>query len=147
MQLAATTSSSCQPQPRRAAARAAQVASGGEASRLFLALKAALAGQLGTRVMLLDEVEAGLGGETAKRVADVLAELGGSGRQVLAITHLPAVAARGEQHLLVSKEVQGGRTHVSITPVRGEQRQSEMVRMLGEDTGEARKLVKRMLGA
>jgi DNA repair protein RecN (Recombination protein N) len=123
----------------------AQVASGGEASRLFLSLKAALAGQLGTRVMLLDEVEAGLGGETAKRVADVLVELGGSGRQVLAITHLPIVAAQAQQHLLVSKSVKAGRSHVSITPVQGEARQSEMVRMLGEDTAEARKLVKKML--
>jgi DNA repair protein RecN (Recombination protein N) len=124
----------------------AQVASGGEASRLFLALKAALADRLGTQVMLLDEVEAGLGGDTAKKVADVLAELAAGGRQVLAITHLPSVAARGEQHLLVSKEVRSGKTSVRIDPVSATARQDEMLRMLGEDTPEARRLVKRMLG-
>jgi DNA repair protein RecN (Recombination protein N) len=123
----------------------AQVASGGEASRLFLALKAALADRLGTRVMLLDEVEAGLGGDTAKKVADVLIELASGGRQVIAITHLPAVAARGQHHLLVSKEVAGGRTSVNIQPVSGNERQDEMLRMLGEDTSEARRLVKQML--
>jgi len=123
----------------------AQVASGGEASRLFLALKAALADRLGTRVMLLDEVEAGLGGDTARKVAEVLAELAGGGRQVLAITHLPTVAVRGRQHLVVSKTVQAGRTSVSITPLAGAARADELVRMLGQDTPEARRLVQQML--
>jgi DNA repair protein RecN (Recombination protein N) len=123
----------------------AQVASGGEASRLFLALKAALADRLGLRVMLLDEVEAGLGGDTARKVAEVLAELARDGRQVLAITHLPLVAAKGDQHLVVSKEVTSGRTSVGIRPVSGKERNDELIRMLGQDTTEARKLVKQML--
>jgi DNA repair protein RecN (Recombination protein N) len=123
----------------------AQVASGGEASRLFLALKAALADRLGTRVMLLDEVEAGLGGDTARKVADVLVELASGGRQVLAITHLPTVAARGAQHLVVSKAVQAGRTSVRIEPVGGNARSDELTRMIGADSPEARKLVKQLL--
>ncbi|MDQ3023182.1 MAG: AAA family ATPase [bacterium] len=125
----------------------AQVASGGEASRLFLALKAALADRLGTAVMLLDEVEAGLGGDTAGKVADVLAELAQGGRQIIAITHLPSVAARGEQHLVVSKDVQSGKTSVRIDWVQGSQRSDELVRMLGNDTREARTLVGQMLKA
>lgn len=108
----------------------AQVASGGEASRLLLGLKAALAGQLGYQVMLLDEVEAGLGADTAAHVAKVLQELA-HGRQVLAITHLPVVAAAGQEHLLVEKSAANRRSAVSIRQVEGAAREQELVRMLG----------------
>jgi len=123
----------------------AQVASGGEASRLLLGLKAALAGRLGFGAMLLDEVEAGLGADTAMHVADVLAELGRH-RQVLAITHLPVVAARGAAHLVVRKELQAGRSSVVVEAVAGERRTAELARMLG-GTGSAEEaaLVARML--
>jgi DNA repair protein RecN (Recombination protein N) len=124
----------------------ALVASGGEASRLMLGLKAALAGQLGYRVLLLDEVEAGLGADTAAHVAKVLAELA-AGRQVLAITHLPVVAAAGREHLCVAKSTVEGRSAVAITAVTGAQRRQELVRMLGGggDT-ETAALAERMLG-
>ena len=113
----------------------ARVASGGEASRLLLGLKAALAGRMHYRVLLLDEIEAGVGGDTAARVADVLESLA-DGRQVLAITHLPVVAARGHHHLVALKSVSGGRTAVVYEPVAGDGRRHEIARMLG-DTGGA----------
>jgi DNA repair protein RecN (Recombination protein N) len=125
----------------------AQVASGGEASRLFLAFKAALADRLATRVMLLDEVEAGLGGDTARRVAEVLIELSRE-RQILAITHLPAVAVQGTQHLIVRKTVEAGRSTVSIGPAAPDERSRELIRMLGsEDSVEARALIDQMLSS
>jgi DNA repair protein RecN (Recombination protein N) len=107
-----------------------QVASGGEASRLLLGLKAALADKLRFSVILLDEIEAGLGGRTAQAVAEVMLKLA-AGRQVIAITHLPIVAAAAAQHLVVRKEVVSGRTVTQIFPVTGEERRHELARMLG----------------
>lgn len=108
----------------------AQVVSGGEASRLLLGIKAALARQLGYRTMLLDEVEAGLGADTAVKVASVLRGLA-KGRQVVAVSHLPAVAAVADWQLLVSKSFARGRTEIGIAAVEGEARVAELVRMLG----------------
>jgi DNA repair protein RecN (Recombination protein N) len=93
-------------------------------------MKAALAAKLSYGVLLLDEIEAGLGGKTAQRVADVLLQLA-AGRQVLAITHLPVVAAHARQHLVVSKRIEHGRTDAVISVVGGGQRRQELARMLG----------------
>jgi DNA repair protein RecN (Recombination protein N) len=121
-----------------------QVASGGEASRILLALKAALADRLPYGVMLLDEIEAGLGADSAGKVAAVLRELS-QHRQVLAITHLPAVAAAGEQHLLVSKSVSAGRSSVSIAAAEADTRLTEIMRMLGGESRESEGLARRLL--
>jgi len=112
----------------------ARVASGGEASRLLLGLKAALAGKLGYQVLLLDEIEAGVGGDTAARVADILEQIAG-GRQVMAITHLPLVAARGQRHLLARKKVSGTQTAVVYEPLDEAGRRQEIARMLGDTDG------------
>jgi DNA repair protein RecN (Recombination protein N) len=129
-------------EPARALAR---VASGGEASRLMLGIKAALAGQLGHSVLLLDEIEAGIGGDTGRRVAGVLAELARQ-RQVLAITHLPSVAAQGDLHLVARKSVTRGTTAAEIVGLSGEERRQELTRMLGDEAGdEEQALVDKLL--
>jgi len=122
-----------------------QVASGGEASRLLLGIKAALAERLGHRVLMLDEVEAGIGGRTAENVARVLEELA-QHRQVIAITHLPIVAAKGRQHLVARKVVEGSKSLVQIESVAGDKRREELVRMLGgTGTKEEYSLIAQML--
>jgi DNA repair protein RecN (Recombination protein N) len=128
----------------------AQVASGGEASRLLLGLKAALAERRAAAVLLLDEVEAGLGGQAAESVAQVLSELAEK-HQVLAISHLPVVAARAGQHLVAEKQVAGGRTSVRLAPADAAERKRELMRMVGggggaETAALAEKLLS-MLGA
>lgn len=112
----------------------AQVASGGEASRLLLGLKAALAERRAAAVMLLDEVEAGLGGQAAESVAQVLSELADK-HQVLAISHLPVVAARARQHLVAKKLVTGGRTSVRLETADAAERKRELMRMVGGGGG------------
>jgi DNA repair protein RecN (Recombination protein N) len=125
----------------------AQVASGGEASRLLLGLKAALADKSDLQVLLLDEIEAGLGGKTAQKVAEVLSHLA-RGRQVLAITHLPAVAARAAQHLVVEKSTSKSRTDITIRPLSDLERRSELARMLGGmGTAEELTVVEQLLQA
>ncbi|MCB1216024.1 DNA repair protein RecN [bacterium] len=112
----------------------AQVVSGGESSRLLLGLKATLADRHGQRILLMDEIEAGLGGSAARSVADVLQEIS-QGRQLLAISHLPAVAARATEHLLVHKHATKERTSVEITLLDEAGRRSELGRMVGVEGG------------
>lgn len=120
-----------------------QVASGGEASRLLLGFKAALADSVPFRLMLLDEIEAGVGGDTGARVAEVLLGLSKK-RQVLAISHLPVVAAAAEKHLLVEKASLGSNTEVSVLAVEGAARLAELSRMTGGQ-GEASLALARQL--
>src|SRR5579875_2529368 len=111
----------------------ARVASGGETSRLMLALETVLGDAAGVPTMVFDEIEQGLGGRSGGIVGAKLAALARS-RQVICITHLPQIAARAERHLVVSKEVSGGRTHTSVRLVRGEERQRELGAMFGSVT-------------
>ena len=107
-----------------------KVASGGELSRLALAI-AVTTSQLGTaQTLIFDEVDAGVGGAVAETVGRLMRQLGVD-RQVLAVTHLPQVAACADQHLVVSKQLAGGSTVSSVTPVKGEDRVTELARMLG----------------
>jgi len=123
----------------------ARVASGGETSRLMLAIKAALAERLGFGVLLLDEVEAGLGGDTALKVAQVLKQLAAT-RQVVAITHLPMVAVQGQTHLVASKRIKDGRASIVLTEFSGKARRSELARMLGDTGGkEEQALIDKLL--
>lgn len=123
----------------------ARVASGGETSRLMLAIKAALAERLGFGVLLLDEVEAGLGGDTALKVAQVLKQLAAT-RQVVAITHLPMVAVQGQTHLIATKSVQDDRASVVLTELGGGARRGELARMLGDTGGkEEQALIDKLL--
>ena len=103
----------------------AQTASGGELSRVALAIAAVAGGE----TVVLDEVDAGVGGETAHRVAEVLRRLAGRA-QVLTVTHLPQIASVADQHLRVEK-VPGDPTHTRITELDDAERRDELERMLG----------------
>jgi DNA repair protein RecN (Recombination protein N) len=107
-----------------------RVASGGELSRLFLAVKNSLRRADRNMVIVFDEVDAGIGGAVAERVGRVLSELAGE-HQVLCITHLPQIAAFAERHFVVRKETKRGRTRTLVTEVRDEARIDELARMAG----------------
>ncbi len=107
-----------------------KVASGGELSRIALAI-AVTTSELGTaQTLIFDEVDSGVGGAVAETVGRLMKQLG-QDRQVLAVTHLPQVAACADAHLVVAKQAQGGRTTSSVRTVDGEQRVAEIARMLG----------------
>ena len=106
------------------------IASGGELSRVVLALKAILAATDAVETIVFDEVDAGIGGGTAEVVGRKLSELAGH-HQVICITHLPQIAKFGEHHLSISKHVANGRTLTTIQPLEKEDRYREIARMLG----------------
>jgi DNA repair protein RecN (Recombination protein N) len=109
-----------------------RVASGGELSRSFLALRNALRDAEAGMVLVFDEVDAGIGGQTADRVGRALAELAAH-HQVLCITHLPQVAAFADVHLRVEKRSERGRSVASVEAVAGDARVDEIARMAGGD--------------
>ncbi|MCW3052002.1 MAG: replication and repair protein RecN, partial [Chthonomonadales bacterium] len=108
----------------------AKVASGGEISRVMLAVKAALARQEALPTMVFDEIDIGVGGRTANAIADKMATLAKSA-QILCITHLAQIASRGQHHYYIEKQVKGDRTIVTVMPLTPEQRVSEIARMIG----------------
>ncbi len=111
----------------------ARVASGGELSRLMLAMKCLLARRDQVNTVIFDEVDAGIGGKAAEAVAKKIDELSGH-HQVLCITHLPQIAAAAKEHFRVEKSVARGRTITTITVLDKEERVMELARMLGGDT-------------
>ena len=117
------------PNPGQPAKPLGRIASGGEMSRVLLALTAELASVDETPVYVFDEIDAGIGGKTAHSVAATLGDLSRYG-QVLCISHLPVVAAAATQQFVIEKVVNNGQTSVTITDVRGETRVREMARML-----------------
>jgi DNA repair protein RecN (Recombination protein N) len=110
-------------------APAAETASGGELSRIALALRAAAHASAGEPTIVFDEIDAGIGGQTAHAVADALARLAGSA-QLLTITHLPQIASAADAHFRVEK-VQGDPTHTLIERLSDSERREELERMLG----------------
>ncbi|HET7296294.1 MAG TPA: DNA repair protein RecN [Gemmatimonadales bacterium] len=113
----------------------AKVASGGELSRLMLALKVVLAAHDAVPSLVFDEVDQGVGGEVGGRVGEALAAVAGgsdAGRQVLVITHLPQIAAYARHHLVVAKGAQGGVATSDVAVATGEVRTRELARMLGD---------------
>jgi DNA repair protein RecN (Recombination protein N) len=112
-----------------------RVASGGELSRLTLALKVVLARHDAVPTMVFDEVDQGIGGEVGGQVADALGEVG-KRHQVLVITHLPQIAARADRHLVVSKRAKGGLATSDVAWIHGEDRVGELARMLGDPDAE-----------
>ncbi|MEF9944700.1 MAG: DNA repair protein RecN, partial [Burkholderiaceae bacterium] len=109
----------------------AKVASGGELARISLAISVIAAGATPVATLIFDEVDSGIGGAVADTVGRLLKELGSS-RQVLCVTHLPQVASRGDQHLVVSKACAGdGRPVSRIAPLDRKTRVEEIARMLG----------------
>jgi len=107
-----------------------KVASGGELSRIALAI-AVTTSQLGqAQTLIFDEVDSGVGGAVAETVGRLMKQLGRD-RQVLAVTHLPQVAACADSHWVVTKESRGKNTATTVQPVQGQARVSEIARMLG----------------
>ncbi len=126
------------PRPLRA------IASSGEMARVMLAIKTTLAEVDEVPILIFDEIDANVGGETASQVGKKLRSLGGS-HQVLCITHLPQVAAQGRSHYCVQKEVQGGRTATRLTVLEGKSRAQEIARMLGGQSDQSLALAKALL--
>lgn len=108
----------------------ANIASGGELSRVVLALKAILVQTESVETVIFDEVDAGIGGSTAEIVGRKLASLADY-HQVVCITHLPQIAKFGKHHFRISKHVDSGRTHTVIEPLKEDERVKEIARMLG----------------
>lgn len=110
-----------------------RVASGGELSRISLAIQVIIASRATTPTVIFDEVDVGIGGATADAVGKLLQTLG-ERIQVVCVTHLPQVAARGEQHLRALKHSDGESTAAELQPLDAEERVEELARMLGAST-------------
>ena len=122
-----------------------KVASGGELSRVLLALLAAEAVRLTPRTVVFDEIDAGVGGETSLAIAQVLRALARH-HQVIVITHLAQVAAAADQHFLVQKEAVKQRTTTSVRELSGEARVRDLARMLGSASSpESQSLARHLL--
>jgi len=122
----------------------ARAASGGELSRLMLALKVELAHHDALPTLVFDEVDQGVGGQVAGRVADALAQVGRE-HQVLVITHLPPIAAAAARHLVVAKAAAGGTVQTDVKAVDREEREMEIAKMLGGTTTTARRHARELL--
>ena len=122
-----------EPNPGESARPLAQIASTGEIARVMLAVKAVIAELDAIPVLIFDEIDANLGGETGRAVGEKLKAVSAH-HQVIAITHLPQSAVFGDRHLVVAKTVSGGRTRSEIREVAGDERAKEVARMLGGET-------------
>ncbi|EAQ30398.1 ATPase [Erythrobacter sp. NAP1] len=125
----------------------AKIASGGELSRFILALKVALAEKGGAATIIFDEIDRGVGGAVASAIGERLARLASDEGQLLAVTHSPQVAARGQTHYLIAKASSGTVTKTSVVLLDESGRQEEIARMLSgaEVTPEARAQADRLL--
>ncbi len=108
----------------------AKVASGGELSRIMLAIKSVLADKDDTDTLIFDEIDSGVSGRAAGKIALKLNEVS-KNRQVLCITHLPSIAAFADHHMLISKAVKDEKTYTSVTPLDEKGRISEIARIIG----------------
>lgn len=132
------------PNPGEPARPLRAIASSGELSRVMLALKTVLAVEDEIPVLVFDEVDANVGGETANAVGDKMRQIARA-RQVLCITHLAPVAAAADTHFVVTKQVRDGRTLSDIQPLNRKQRVDELARMLGGQGEAARKHAEALL--
>lgn len=132
--------------PGEAPRRLARIASGGELSRIMLAIKALQVEGRGGATVIFDEVDAGIGGHTAFAVGSRLSRVS-SRQQVLCVTHLHQVAALADHHLSVRKAVHSGRTRIQVTALNHEERVEELARMLGAspESQSARDHVRRLM--
>ena len=122
-----------EPNPGESARKLADIASSGEIARVMLALKSVLAMNDGPGTVVFDEIDANIGGDVARAVGEKM-RLVGERRQVIAITHQPQSAVFAANHLVVSKAVVKGRTLTSVRRIEGDERVSEIARMLGGGT-------------
>lgn len=118
------------PNPGEPAKSVARTASGGELSRILLALKAVLSAADRTPTLIFDEVDAGIGGRNGQVIGEKLATIGRR-HQVLCVTHLPHIAAYGDAHFYISKRVDAGRTTTMVWPLDEHSRTNELAQMLG----------------
>jgi DNA repair protein RecN (Recombination protein N) len=132
------------PNPGEAERPLRAIASSGEMARVMLAVKTTLAEVDEVPILIFDEVDANVGGETAAQVGRKLRGLGRS-HQVLCITHLPQVAAQGASHFAVEKKTKQGRTLTELTRLEGKEREQELARMLGGQTEASRALARSLL--
>ena len=138
------------PNPGEAARPLADIASSGEIARVLLALTSAAlsasSASAGAPTLVFDEVDANIGGEVGRAVGERLRSVA-KGRQAIALTHLPQTAVYGDRHLVVAKSASDGRTRTSIAVVDGDERVSEIARMLGGEkiTSVVRKHAKELL--
>ena len=109
------------------------IASGGEMSRIMLALKTVLVSADNIDTMIFDEIDAGISGRTAQALSEKLSVVARN-KQVICITHLPQVAAMADKHFLIEKSVVGNKTVSSITKMDEEERINELARMLSGST-------------
>ncbi len=114
----------------------AKTASGGEISRVMLAIKSVLAEQDAVPTLIFDEIDAGVGGFTVRAVANRLRQLARH-RQVICVTHQPLIAAAADHHFIIYKEVSLGRTVTRLRKLKNEERETELVRMMGGEEGVA----------
>jgi len=123
----------------------AKIASGGELSRVMLAIKTALLSdkkesnnenEAGVETLVFDEIDTGIGGEVALKVGEYLAQIGKI-KQIFSVTHLASIAIRADNHFKVEKRTEGGRTYTGIGPLSVEGRRKEIARMLSGETGNA----------
>jgi DNA repair protein RecN (Recombination protein N) len=134
------------PNPGEPARPLRSIASYGELARVMLALKTVLAAEDEIPVLVFDEVDANVGGETAHAVGEKMLQIARQ-RQVLCITHLPQVAAAATAHYVVNKQVKGGRTISDITLLDRKERVTELARMLGGQTEASRKHAEALLSS
>jgi DNA repair protein RecN (Recombination protein N) len=114
-----------------------RVASGGELSRVMLAIKSVLSESDSIETLVFDEIDAGIGGEVALAVGEYLEKIG-ERRQIFCVTHLASIAVRADNHFKVEKRTEGGRTFTGVGPLSAEGRKKEIARMLaGDSTGAA----------
>ncbi len=111
-----------------------QVASGGEIARVMLSVKAMIAGAVKLPTIVFDEIDTGVSGEIADRMADIMQEMGDNDRQVISITHLPQIAARGRAHYKVYKEDNEVETNSHIRRLTDDERVEELAHMLSGAT-------------
>ena len=128
-----------------------KIASGGELSRFILALKVALAEEGGAQVIIFDEIDRGVGGAVASAIGERLLKLAHSGQQMLAVTHSPQVAAKGNTHYYIAKSSQGQKeaivTRTDVKALSDDGRRQEIARMLSgaQVTDEAKAQADRLL--
>jgi DNA repair protein RecN (Recombination protein N) len=127
------------PNPGTPSKPLAKIASGGELSRIMLAIIGIFAKFEPLSTLILDEIDAGLGGRAAEAVARKL-KLLGQDRQVLCVTHLAVIAAAAQNHVLVQKNSDGQTTQLTLKALQGKQREAEIARMLSGDAGATKSL-------
>ena len=109
-----------------------KVASGGELSRVMLAMKNVLTAQEAVGTLIFDEIDTGVSGRAAQKIAHKLASIGMK-KQTLCVTHLPQIAAMGSSHILITKTVEDERTYTKVVPIGIAERTREIARMISGD--------------